>query len=144
MNGKINKYFTSHQQLSIKYRKLFKFMDILIALVILMNFGTVFCTNAISARAKPIEERVFIELNPVQAETYDLPTSPGTARIFKMIMIQMFFWFFFLLGYVYFRMTISTRWQLIVMFAFVIWMFSAIGWNFCSDAGFWFGVIIYG
>ena len=140
-----------NKALKKEYPKWFRTMDILLACVILMNFGAVFMTNFVVERdadiirqTKDPEYKVILkEVNPIQAEMHGYEQAPNGSSMMLALGIAASMWLLILFGYVWKREHVITKQGLIIMMTLLIFYFSFLGWDFFSDLGFFIGKVAY-
>lgn len=148
-----------HKDMLVEYKVVFRIMDVMFVLFILMNFGALMLTDALVTKKRSVElkeqgkELVFTEVNRAQAEFNDFetledldmtPQEYNKKKIAEATMImsflrQSFLWGILIAVYLYYRFTIYTTKQLYIMLGLVSIYFSILGWDFWHDAGLFLG-----
>ena len=155
---------TNHCELVKDNKYIFKLMDIMVIIIILMNFGALTLTNMMVSKQdyKEAEEQnktcIFFEENKVQAKLNnfqtieDLNISEGEKEIInaeiKESLItglrQCFWWAILLACYIYYRNTIYSNKGLYVMLLIINIEFWILGYDFFHDFGLYVGMLLYG
>ena len=133
-----------HKDLSNKYFKLFRFMDILVAIIILTNFMAIGMTNILAVKQQPEQE--LFEANPVQVVVgeYEQHEEVNYWNYMSSIVFNFFMWLVLIACYIFCRRAIYTERQLTVMMIAVLYYFTIIGIDFFNNLGFLIGRLIYG
>jgi len=136
--------FKLHKDLSARYYKLFKFMDILVVIIILTNFLAVGLTNTLAVKKQPTS--VLHESNPVQVVVgdYEQHEQVNYWNFLTSIVFNFIIWFVLIACYIFCRRTIYTEMHLTVMAIFVCFYFVIIGYDFFNNLGFMVGRLVYG
>mgnify|MGYP001549562654 CR=1 FL=1 len=119
-------------------KKTFIFLDILVACIILFNFGAVVLTNLTVVRnveTTPNEETGFYEVNPVHAKLSGYDLHPQWKSLMLSFLKQSFLWFLMIASYVYYRRTIFTEQSLYIMIISVLFYFTVLGFDFFNNLG---------
>ena len=131
-----------HKKLVERYTWAFKTLDVLMIMVILMNFGAAFLTSLMVAKEKP--EMEFVEANPIQAEMKGYETTPEAKNMFYAFAIQATLWLVMIFCYIYWRCYAFTELHLILFSTVVIGYFLILGYDFWNNFGYYLGVSLWG
>ena len=130
-----------HQKFYIQRKTIFRFMDILVGLMILFNFIAIASTNYMVVKTTPAEQVMQIkEVNPVQAKLNDYELHPEYKQILTSFFKQIGLWFVMIAGYIYYRRTIFTDCALNIMLTLVLFYFTVLGWDCFNDLGYLFAL----
>ena len=125
-----------------EHKTIIRILDIAMIFIILFNYGALTITNAMVLKKEP--DRIFYEVNPVVAESNDYVVHPKAQTKIKQLVRVFIAWAVLIGIYVYFRLTIMTTKDLIVLVCIVATWFMILGWDFVNDFGFWIGKQIWG
>lgn len=139
-----------------EHRKAFLFVDVAVAIIILMNFGALAITNALVMKDNP--EPVFYEANPVASEIYGFEEIPDTEgmngeivsgkeagkEIMNTLIIFSLYWTLLLFIYVIHRNRIRSTIKFNLLIFMVIFYFMILGTDFINNFGYFVGVRIWG
>ena len=117
-------------------------LDILVAVIVLMNFGAVAITNMLVTKKDIAEGDIpeFVEVNPVHAAMGDYEVHPNYQAIMMAVAMQAMIWFCMIGLYVWRRMTIYRRKQLIMLVVILAYYTLIMGLDFFNDVGLFAGV----
>ena len=117
-------------------------LDIVMIIVVLLNFGAVFMTNMLVVKTNPEVE--LKEANAVQAEMNDYEVHEQGGQLMKSILLQTVLWVIILSVFVSNRMMLITYPQLTVMTVTVIYFAFLLTLDFVNDFGYLIGVLLWG
>ena len=132
-----------HKKLSKEYHKLFKFMDVLVVVMILTNFLAVGMTNMLVMKQQP--DKKLYEANPVQiaAGNYEQHEDVNYWNYLNTFIFNFFMWIVLIFCYIFYRRSIYTELQLTIMMVIVFYYFTIVGIDFFNDFGFMLGQLLY-
>lgn len=140
---KTNHYkILAHQELVAKHKRLFYWMDVFVALALLLNLGAATITNMLVVKQEPQME--LLEVNPTVADTNNYVEHPRSSSLFKALLSQLFLWALLIAAYLYHRLTIHTHFALVVLYIVVACAAFIFAKNFANDFGYYLGRLIYG
>lgn len=116
-------------------------LDILVVLMILMNFGATIMTNYMAVKKEP--EVKIMEVNPLAAEIGNYEEHPAAQNYFsRMVAFKVLAWGLLVALYCFARRGIYNyfgfTWLLTIVVAYTL-LFSQ---NFFNDFGFWLGKVV--
>jgi len=130
-----------HEDILRRHTIVFRLMDIMVVLLILMNFGAVALTNVLLIKQQP--DTVLSEANPIQAKAHGYEQHPQYSTLIKALLYQSFLWSIMLFFYIYYRRRVYTEKQMWVMLFYVSFYFSVCGADFFNDFGYWLGRLMF-
>jgi len=133
-----------HNRLYSDNKAMFRLMDIVVVLIILMNFGAVTLTNMLAVRQQPEIVENLREANVVHAKVGTYEVHPEAERTIKIFVTQAIIWAFILFVYVYYRNRVWNEFQLGLMISSVCFYFIICGRDFFNDFGYFIGKAIFG
>jgi hypothetical protein len=141
---KLHKKFVEHN------KTLFLCLDIIIGLIILMNFGALAITNSIVVHKNVIdveagltEPTQYNEVNPTVANQNNYEIHPEATSLLKAFLIRIFYWAALLGIYIYYRRNVFTEEGLFILLVVAGFYFIALGSDFFNNVGYWLGEIIF-
>lgn len=139
---KLEKKF-EHMNFVEMNKTFFRVTDILVVLIILMNFGAVCITNYLvtERQEETGKETAFYEVNPIIAKRENLEVHPNYAKIIGGLFRQSMYWLVLILVYVSHRMRTYTEEGKFILVAVITIYFIALGFDFFNDFGFLLGVL---
>ena len=136
-----------HKDLTSKYRKLFKMLDIMLICIILINFFSIALTNILVVKKEsevPLEERMIIgEANIIQAKVNNYPLYEEAVKLFLAFLLNFIYWILLIACYIYYRRTIYTNRQLTILIIIAVYFVSLIGLDFFNNFGYYLGRLFY-
>ena len=140
----------AHNELVQKHKKVLKAMDILVVVIILMNFGAVLLTNFMVVKEKEvlikqgvIESYEIVESNPVQAKINNYKTNDKSKVKFKSFIIFIIMWSILTYGYFYARTTFYTETGFYTLVFILIFYFLSMGMDLFNNLGYWLGKRVF-
>ena len=135
-----------HDSFVVKYKSALKLCDIVVIILVLLNFTAIFTTNlmVVKERIANNQEVVLYELNPVQQQVNDYTPHPETSTLWKAVLNQFMIWLFLIFVYVVTRRMIYTEWQFTILIFVLSWYFIIMGFDTFNDLGFFIGKMWYG
>lgn len=126
-----------------EHKQHFMVLDIIILVLVLMNFGAVFMTNNMVIRTAQDtgQEIVLQEANPIMAEEHNLETSPQVQKEFMIFVSHAAKWGLMLMGYILFRFNTYTETAMIATLCIICFYGFIIGLDFFNDLGFYLAFI---
>ena len=125
-------------------------MDIIVVVIILMNFGALFITNVLVVRENEqlvdlgvIESWEIVEANPVQAEINDYKTTDEAQSHFKSWLIFLVYWSIMTFVYILIRKTFYTEFGFYFMMFFVLFYLLVLGSDFFNNLGYYIGKLAF-
>lgn len=134
-----------HKQFVMIHHKELKYLDIAVAIIILMNFGAVFITNFMvqKERAEIVDQGGTVEplreVNPLPAKMNNYEIHPQSKQIMKAVANQFLLWFVMLWAYVQVRRNMFTDTTLTTTIIIVVSYLVILGWDFFNDFGYLVG-----
>lgn len=113
-------------------------LDVIIIIALILNFFTIFITNALVVKNEPVEP-VFTENNPVQSEVGDYQYSSDGLRLMKLVAFQSIWYAIMGTIYIYYRRTITHQYQLMLLCFLVGYLGYMLTSVFFSDFGYLVG-----
>ena len=126
-----------HKILVKENRKWIYFLDALMILAILSNFGAITITNALVTYAEP--DIVIYEANPIAASAHGFETNPQVQFQFYSIIIKLFAYLYLIIFYLYMRNTVKTEYALMILSIFAISIAFVLSYDFLNNFGLWIG-----
>ena len=132
----------AHKNYMARHKKAILFLDVLIIIAILFNFGAVTITNMLVVKDTPT--KVFHEANPVTAERENYVTTPEANQHFYnfiltyVIPLGVLFAFYFRLRT---KIVDSESYMLALLFSALI--FIILGYDFFNNFGYYLGGILW-
>ncbi len=154
-----------HKTFFEENKKLFYFIDFIVVLCVVMNFGALTTTNYMTYKEAAIDEDkeiVIYEANPTMAERSNFKTVDDMAQELKLsteelnaekkqinmmwiILYQTaFFWAVLIFAYIFNRIRIYNHFQMGILIFVVAFYFSLLGYDFFHDLGFYLGKVLFG
>jgi len=136
-----------HKEFMKTHAKQVRVLDILVILIIVMNWGALLITNAMVERKAAIAGEVpeYVELNPVQAEANNWNYAPieVSKPVVQMLLRQVIAWA--ILGGIYLhnRKYVYTEEMFFVMIYIIAFYFLVLGSDFINDLGFLIGKVLF-
>ena len=132
-----------HKVLVMENKSIFRLIDILVIICILMNFGAVVITNQLVVRTNREEglETKFYEVNPSMAKYHGFEVHPEYKELVLSLLKHLFLWFIIIICFLYYRLTMIHKYQLIIMAIITIIYFILFGLDFCNDLGYLIGTV---
>lgn len=127
------------------------FLDVLIILGFLMNFGALFITNALIFKPLLVQEGVvtqvdFVEINPVSQESfgvsYSEPVKQKTSKVYELFIVRIFVFGLLFGAYWYCRRSLMVSEQLTSLSFIVFLLFLVLAYDFINDAGYYAGYLV--
>lgn len=146
-----------------EYRKFFWFLDIVVVLILMSNFGAIALTQIMLTEdnyEKGIEPQHF-EVNPVAAAVGDFKTLEEVAkeqgmtvqqveqkqkevnRMIKLAIFAGFYWVVLITLYIWQRTHIHSPYQLLMLTFVIAWYFTLMGMDFWNNFGLWIGDVMF-
>lgn len=134
-----------HGQFYKLHKKHFIVLDILVVLIILMNFGAIFMTNYLITKTAELKEQRFVvkEANPIQAKAQGWEEHSESKTIFPIMMRMLFLWAFAIWGYIHYRFRCFTKDSLYMLVTFVLFCFVGIGYDFFNNLGYFVRILLW-
>lgn len=134
-----------HKKLFKQYKYNFIIMDILMVIIILMNFGALALTNmAVMKTAKENNEQIIIrEANPVTAKIHNFEEHPESYKLFAGFIKQAIFWVLLISIYLYYRQNIYSDLGLFSMNIIIGYYFIMLGMDLFNNIGLIVGKTIF-
>lgn len=137
-----------HKQLHSIHKNVFRWLDIALVLVILLNFGAVVMTNALVVKATP--DIQLTEANPIMAEVHDFAQQSDITpekvskkddwiNYFNMFIKFILLWCVIVFSYVWFRRYVFTEEGLYSMTVVVTSWLILLAFDFFNDFGYMLG-----
>ena len=145
-----------HKQFVRIHKKEFKYLDILVAVIILLNFGALFTTNALvmkkaELRARETGQEIrFYEANPAVAATNDFIEAEDIApkadilSVMLMVLQHALKLMILLSIYIFYRRNCITEQGLSNCYFVLFFYLIILGMDFFNDAGFFVGKAVFG
>ena len=131
-----------HKRFINEHKKTFKFLDLLVLIMVLLNFGAVATTNLLVVKkAQEAGENITLyETNPAQSKLNDYEQHP-TERLEIMPFIkQALFWLLLIMCYVYFRSRVYNHTGLFILCSVIGVYTLIIGFDFFNNLGYYAAV----
>ena len=132
----------THKEFVDKNKPWIRVLDITMILVVLLNYGAVFITNALVVKENPTLK--LMEANPAQAKLNDYEQHKEGNDLMRAIIIQTLFWVLLISVYLHQRMFMFTYGQLTVTTLIMIYYAFIIGLDFINNFGYLIGVWLWG
>lgn len=129
-----------HKQFISANKTIFFYLDLMVLLMLLFNFGATTITNALVVKEKPDVE--FYELNPVVAENAGYVAHEESGSFVRQLVMFSFAWLILLSTYIYYRRTVFTEEGLTILIIMLALFFIVLGADFFNDFGYWIGGLI--
>jgi len=150
MRKRIRKFW--HRILVLKYKKVLKWMDFLVILIVLMNLGALGMTDfmvnkeVLQDAEKNNKTIEYVEANPVMADLhgYKKSTLNVTISILGMLLKQVVIWALLIGIYLGYRLTFFKSRTLFFMAIIISFYFLAIGSDFIHDLALLLSALRYG
>jgi len=120
-----------------RFHEKFRFMDLLVVIVVLFNFGAVTMTNYVVDTIN--SPGGFREVNPTSATIYGVAEHPKAMVLFGAFKIWTAMWSVLIILYVYFRFNVMREETFYTTMSFISAYFIVLGLDFFND----FGHLIY-
>lgn len=134
-----------HEQFVLKYKTLFRFLDIMVVAIVLINLVAVGLTNIMVVKTAVDENKtmVFHEVNPVQQKANSYAPHPETTKLFLALLKQMMLWSIMVFGYIWLRRTIYQEAMFTMIIFLVVFYLIMMGYDAMNDIGYFLGKILY-
>jgi|26BtaG_2_1085354.scaffolds.fasta_scaffold01187_12 hypothetical protein len=136
---KYNKY--KHQEFVKEHKKIIMLLDVLVILIVLMHFGAVGITNVMAVKKVPKEVKIeYREINPVTAKVNGYEIHPESEKIIAKAILSIIFMLVFIGGYSYYRLTMYSMKDLLILTTVVFFGFVFTGLDFFNNLGYLAGM----
>ena len=125
----------------LKHRGWIRFLDILVVLAMLCNYGALMLTNVMVVKTSP-EPPVFKEINPAMAEQNDYELHPDSTNLFAGFVMQIIYWVAIILVYLWQRSTIFTDSGMFLLTFLGFWFFIVCSVDVVNNLGLWIGTLL--
>lgn len=152
-----------HNYLYKEYKSLFIFMDILVVLMMLMNFGALFTTNLLVSQKNYENSKItgepvtYIEANAggfaaKELETIEdigltskelIESKKKVSAEIRLFLLFALYWIVILAMYMISRIKCYSHLHLTIMVVVILWYFTLLSMDFVNDFGFYIGKVLF-
>lgn len=130
-----------HKDFVQKYKNVFKTLDILLIVCLVLNLGTTLMTNVMVMKQNPTN--VLVEMNPIVAEINSYESHPQSNKWFVAIQMKAAFTILVFGFYVFWRRYAHKERHLTFLITSVGFLCYILSANFFNDAGYTIGKLLY-